>query len=374
MLFRSACGEQRASLLGQLQCVRQLNGVAKHVKTFPQNKRNAVLPGLLDDSGIAPFASPLNPVIHLRQLVSSRCRCMDSAKAPLRLVFENADPLGEQVYIIFKSGDDLRQDLLTLQMLKRMGRIWRDQEALELPLIPYGCIATGVGMGMIEVVLNSKTTAEIQKAAGGVTAAFKSTPLANWIHGHNKSDQAYQRAVVNFTKSCAGYCVATYVLGIGDRHNDNIMVRSDGRLFHIDFGHFLGNYKKFLMMRREKAPFVLTPEFAYVMGGEKGPLFAEFSKLCCRAYVSLRRHANEFITLFLLMVSTGIPELKSEEDIDYLQKAFALDLDTDGECEQPFQRLIGESLGTKRTQINFAVHILAQYVFFFPNLFFLFSF
>lgn len=45
---------------------------------------------------------------------------------PLWLVLGNNDDFGDDIKIIFKNGDDLRQDMLTLQMLKIMDRLWKD--------------------------------------------------------------------------------------------------------------------------------------------------------------------------------------------------------------------------------------------------------
>ena len=62
------------------------------------------------------------------------------------------------------------------------------------------------------------------------------------------------------------------------------MVTYEGHFFHIDFGHFLGNFKVKFGINRERAPFVFTDEMAYVMGGKEGEKFGFFENLCVKAY------------------------------------------------------------------------------------------
>ena len=96
-------------------------------------------------------------------------------------------------------------------------------------------MATDVNEGLIEVVQKAETLCKIQMRSGitPTSAVFKKGLLMSWLKHHNPSIEERAKAQEQFTLSCAGYSVAAYVLGIGDRHNDNIMVKTNGQMFHI---------------------------------------------------------------------------------------------------------------------------------------------
>jgi len=129
----------------------------------------------------------LDPSFIAKSIKVEKCKVMDSKMKPLWLLFENVDTLGENMYVIFKAGDDLRQDKLTLQMFHIMDKMWK-RENLNLMLNPYNVIATGADTGMIEVVTSSNTVSKIEKAiGGGALGAFNETVIKSWLDQKNST-------------------------------------------------------------------------------------------------------------------------------------------------------------------------------------------
>lgn len=260
--------------------------------------------------------------------------------------------------IIFKIGDDLRQDMLTLQIIRIVDAIWR-QEGLDMCMLAYTCLATGKNVGIIEVVNKAETITSIQKSGGRMaTIQIDSSQLHRWIKERNQDN--YDEAIRKFTRSCAGYSVLTFVLGIADRNPDNIMVSEDGRIFHIDFGHFLGHFKKKFGINRERVPFVLTEDFLHVIARgsdvRKSGSFDTFRELCGEAYVSLRRHSNLLITLFTMMLRTGIPELRTLDDISYLKTSLQVGV-SEEKAREFFQAQFFEAYcGAWATKVDWFFH------------------
>uniref|UniRef100_A0A3Q3N2Q2 Phosphatidylinositol 4-phosphate 3-kinase C2 domain-containing subunit alpha n=1 Tax=Mastacembelus armatus TaxID=205130 RepID=A0A3Q3N2Q2_9TELE len=358
------CGAKlRVELDKQTQLVTLLGAVAERVKQAGGSARQVALQEGLEN--VQNFFQrntcrlPLSPSLVAKGLNIKACSFFSSNAVPLKLALVNADPMGEEINVMFKVGEDLRQDMLALQMIRIMDRIWL-QEGLDLRIVNFKCISTDNNKGMVELVPSSDTLRKIQ-VEYGVTGSFKDKPLAEWLRKYNPAEDEYEKASENFIYSCAGCCVATYVLGICDRHNDNIMLRSTGHMFHIDFGKFLGHAQMFGSFKRDRAPFVLTSDMAYVINGGERPTsrFQLFVDLCCQAYNLIRKHSGLFLNLLSLMTSSGLPELTGSQDLKYVFDALQPH-NTDAEATIFFTRLIETSLGSVATKFNFFIHNLAQ--------------
>uniref|UniRef100_A0A8C2IYS5 Phosphatidylinositol 4-phosphate 3-kinase C2 domain-containing subunit alpha n=1 Tax=Cyprinus carpio TaxID=7962 RepID=A0A8C2IYS5_CYPCA len=350
----------RAELEKQTRLVQLLGALAEKVRQASSSTRQVVLlEGLERVQSFFQKNScrlPISPSLVAKELNIKACSFFNSNAVPLKIALVNADPLGDEINVMFKVGEDLRQDMLALQMIRIMDRIWL-QEGLDLRIVNFKCISTGKDKGMVELVPSSETLRKIQ-VEYGVTGSFKDKPLAEWLRKYNPAEDEYEKASENFIYTCAGCCVATYVLGICDRHNDNIMLRSTGHMFHIDFGKFLGHAQMIGSFKRDRAPFVLTSDMAYVINGGERPTsrFQLFVDLCSQAYNLIRKHSNLFLNLLSL---SGLPELTGVQDLKYVHDALQPQT-TDAEATIFFTRLIESSLGSVATKFNFFIHNLAQ--------------
>lgn len=143
---------------------------------------------------------------------------------------------------MFKYGDDLKQDSLVLQMFRIFDKLWREN-GYDFKMNIYRTLSTGTEIGFIEIV-DAENNSKIHKDyAKGLVDAFDERTTAVFLEDKNKNKTDLAMAKENYLRSSAGYLVATYVMGIGDRHSGNVMVQKNGKFFHIDFGHILGNFK-----------------------------------------------------------------------------------------------------------------------------------
>lgn len=76
----------------------------------------------------------------------------------------------------------------------------------------------------------------------------------------------------------------TYILAVGDRHLDNLLITPSGALFHVDFAFIFGRDPKPL-----PPPMKLTKEMIEAMGGSNSTTFHQFRRYCHTAYLVLRR-------------------------------------------------------------------------------------
>ena len=100
--------------------------------------------------------------------------------------------------ILFKSGDDLRQDMLTLQILSTMNDLWLES-GLDLRIRPYKVVTCDLKSGFVEIVTHSKTTNDIHVDFGGGVVDGphdKTTHLKYLMHLHYSQFMSKQKQLI----------------------------------------------------------------------------------------------------------------------------------------------------------------------------------
>lgn len=185
---------------------------------------------------------------------------------------------------------DIRKEQAIINIIRVMRQMLLDDEGLDLPIVDYNIRPTSESEGLVEMVPNCTSLEDLR--AGQVD-------ILPWIVEQNEHSTETAGALrERFLQSCAAYCVMSYLLGIGDRNLHNLLLRSDGSLFHIDFGFVLGQDPKPL----ETPKMRITTEMLAALGGQDSQAYQRFRELCSRIYNCIRRHINLFVVMLRLFV------------------------------------------------------------------------
>ncbi|TPX56579.1 1-phosphatidylinositol 4-kinase [Powellomyces hirtus] len=204
--------------------------------------------------------------------------------------------------IIVKSGADLRQEQLALQLIKEMQRIWRESD-VPVWVCYFRILITSDQSGIMETIRDAISVHSIKKEGYAKQLNEKGLPFTLYDYfvrefGHPSSTR-FCAAQDNFMRSLAAYSVICYLLQIKDRHNGNILLDIQGHVIHIDFGFMLSNSPGSLGF--ELAPFKMPQEYVDILGGMDSDKFREFRDLMKECFLALRKKAEDLIGLVEMM-------------------------------------------------------------------------
>ena len=229
--------------------------------------------------------------------------------------------------------DDLRQEKVIMNTIQLMDIILKREERLDLHITTYNILPINNKEGFIEMISSSKTLYEIQK---------NNFTIQNYINEQDP-DATVREWRTRFVNSCVAHCIISYLLGIGDRHLENMMITNKGCIFHVDYGYILGTDPKFM------APEIRnTPEMIDAMGGYMIVYGMKTIKQNVHVHIILRRHAN----LFMMMLS---PLYKMRPIISNTGNPFTEDMIT----EQIIKRFIPNE-NYQEAKLNFITKVGEQ--------------
>ena len=239
-------------------------------------------------ASVKNVVSPLHPDYGEFSIDAAHVEIKQSITRPVVIPMFNGK--GQRI-VCMQKNDDIRKDQIVLSVIKLMDLVLKKEMGEDLGIVTYRLRPTGPSEGFVEFVNDSCTLYSIQK-----------NQMTLLQHILDKNPDSTAKQIGNrFMKSCAAYCVISFLLGVGDRHLENLMVTDDARLFHVDYGFILGQDPKFLKLDDMR----ITPEMLDALGGHNSESYRKFKVLCDKIYNILRRHLNLFACLLNLFVTTN---------------------------------------------------------------------
>jgi phosphatidylinositol 3-kinase len=302
------------------------------------------------------FYLPLYPQVIVNGVVLDKCTVFPSAMCPVKYDFnitpetskylkkdENDNDDHSFYSVIFKNGDDIRQDQLILQIISFMDLLLKEDKN-NFEFTTYKVMATSKQSGFVEFVNNSETISYILKNYNNI--------IESYIKKYSNNDEkTFDEHLNNYINSLAGYSIVTYILGIGDRHLENLMIDQKGKLFHIDFGYILGKDPKFYT-----TPIRLDLQMFKCIGNK----IEEFKNLCVKCFLTLRENARLIVNLLYLMKDSGIPELNNLENLNKLYNKFFPGY-TKQQATDAILNVLNDSYNSYSYAFNDKLHSMANY-------------
>ncbi len=253
---------------------------------------------------------------------------LSSLQKPRKLSIRGSD--GKLYAVLAKPKDDLRKDQRLMEFNTMINRfLKRDVEASKrrLYIRTYAVVPLNEECGLIEWVDNLKTFrdilirlykerginpnyAQIRALLDEACACapektgelFESkiltlfpTVFHDWFVETFPDPSAWLAARLRYTRSCAVMSIVGHVLGLGDRHGENILFEEDnGGTLHVDFNCLFD--KGLTFEKPEMVPFRLTHNMVDAFGayGYDGPF-----RRCCEITLTLLR-GNEDALMTIL--------------------------------------------------------------------------
>lgn len=235
--------------------------------------------------------------------------------------------------LTFKYQEHIFQDLVCFKLIELFDHWWMEK-GLDLKITTIKLTPVDDMIGFGQVIEGAENLKIIVDKFGTGVKDLELSALLKFIEMNNKGP-AKDTALEMFRRSLAGYCVATYVLGIAEKDDTFIMIHESGRLFHRTFGEKI--------LGRTPSPLIaFSPQMRLVIGKENEDYFYN---LCNTALIILRKQSYQLINLLDMLIPANLPGFEIENCLKHVRATLNLS-GSDADACQNFKLVMESSVNS----------------------------